>query len=81
MSLAPVACLSVRLASRGRGRLPPVARTSNALAQADAGPDQPRYRVLLYSSRSWAGSSMVEQQTLNLRVEGSSPSRLTKSRA
>ena len=28
---------------------------------------------------SWAGSSMVEQLTLNQRVAGSSPARLTNS--
>jgi hypothetical protein len=32
--------------------------------------------VLLFSA-SWAGSSMVEQLTLNQRVAGSSPARLT----
>ena len=30
-------------------------------------------------SSSWAGSSMVEQLTLNQRVAGSSPARLTNS--
>ncbi len=75
---APVARLSVRLASAAQAASRPVPGSVAPEPRPMLARNQPRYRVLLYPSRSWAGSSMVEQQTLNLLVEGSSPSRLTK---